>query len=100
MSFDPNHLENRVKAERAIYQRMRGVSSRTIPIARHQLAVQVFRSVRPMFEKNNPDLELEWNLRAAEITKRECYTLLHENEIKLPVIYSLGFKNNCLGRSA
>jgi len=51
-----------------------------------------------LFEKNNPDLELEWNLRAAEITKRECYSILVEEGIKLPVMYQYGFNNNnCLG---
>jgi 3'-phosphoadenosine 5'-phosphosulfate sulfotransferase (PAPS reductase)/FAD synthetase len=47
-----------------------------------------------LFEQNNPDLILEWNLLDAGITKQECYEYLKEDGIALPVMYSLGFKNN------
>lgn len=50
------------------------------------------------FVENNPDLRLEWNLRDECITKEECYKLLTDGGIALPVMYSLGFKNNnCIG---
>jgi hypothetical protein len=50
------------------------------------------------FEGNNPDLELEWILRDAGIEKEDCYRILQEAGIQLPVMYSLGFNNNnCLG---
>jgi 3'-phosphoadenosine 5'-phosphosulfate sulfotransferase (PAPS reductase)/FAD synthetase len=51
-----------------------------------------------LFEKNNPHLILEWNLRNAGITKQDCHDYLAEDGISPPVMYSLGFKNNnCLG---
>lgn len=50
------------------------------------------------FVENNPDLRLEWNLRDGDVTKEECYQLLTDGGIALPVMYSLGFKNNnCIG---
>lgn len=50
------------------------------------------------FEKNNPDLEMEWILRDAGITKEGCYQMLRNTGIALPVMYSMGFKNNnCIG---
>ena len=50
------------------------------------------------FEKNNPDLDMEWNLRNAAIDKEDCYRILEKAGIALPVMYSLGFKNNnCIG---
>lgn len=50
------------------------------------------------FEENNPELFLEWNLRDAGITKTECFRRLRTAGIELPVLYTLGFKNNnCLG---
>ena len=50
------------------------------------------------FKENNPDLNLEWNLQYAGITKDDCYRIIKEAEIALPVMYSLGFKNNnCIG---
>lgn len=51
-----------------------------------------------LFEKNNPDLEMEWNLRDAGISKKDCFEILSKAGISLPVMYSLGFKNNnCIG---
>jgi hypothetical protein len=50
------------------------------------------------FESTNPELELEWNLRDAGMTKEDCYQLLRDAGIALPIMYSLGFKNNnCIG---
>jgi len=47
-----------------------------------------------LFEENNPELRLEWILRDADITKDDCYQLLKDAGIALPIMYSLGFKNN------
>ena len=50
------------------------------------------------FRGNNPDLRLDWILRDNFVTKQDCYNRLHVNNIELPVLYSLGFKNNnCIG---
>lgn len=46
------------------------------------------------FENNNPELFLEWNLREAGLVKEDCYRMLQDARIDLPVMYSLGFKNN------
>lgn len=56
------------------------------------------RSRIKRFEENNPELRLEWILRDAGITKTNCYSILQEAGISLPIMYSLGFKNNnCIG---
>lgn len=50
------------------------------------------------FVENNPDLQLEWNLSDGRITKEQTYALVADAGIALPVMYSLGFKNNnCIG---
>ena len=50
------------------------------------------------FKKNNPELLLEWNLYDQQVTKNKCYRWLERAGIALPVLYSLGFKNNnCIG---
>lgn len=50
------------------------------------------------FEANNPELHLDWILLRHNFTKKDCYTLLEERDIKLPAMYELGYKNNnCLG---
>jgi hypothetical protein len=50
------------------------------------------------FEQNNPELSLRWILREAKMTKDDCYAMLRDAGITLPVMYSLGFKNNnCIG---
>lgn len=50
------------------------------------------------FEEQNADLEFEWILRDFELTKEHCYQMLKSAGIELPVMYSLGFKNNnCIG---
>lgn len=51
-----------------------------------------------LFEKNNPDLDCEWNLRDFGVTKRHTLWAIKEVGIALPVMYSLGYKNNnCIG---
>ena len=50
------------------------------------------------FNGNNPDLRLDWILMDNFVTKQDCYNRLQVNHIELPVLYSLGFKNNnCIG---
>lgn len=50
------------------------------------------------FERDNPELFLEWILRDQGVTKTDCFTMLADAGIALPVMYGLGFKNNnCLG---
>jgi hypothetical protein len=50
------------------------------------------------YEAANPEMELEWVLQGAGITKKRCYQIIEDAGIKLPTMYSLGFKNNnCLG---
>lgn len=50
------------------------------------------------FEKNNPQLFLEWNLRDKGITKRDCYRIIKDAGIVLPAMYFLGYRNNnCKG---
>lgn len=51
-----------------------------------------------LFENNNPELILEWNLKESGLRKDDCYQILKDAGIDLPVMYSLGFKNNnCIG---
>jgi hypothetical protein len=50
------------------------------------------------FEANNPELALRWVLREELLTKEGCYDMIRGAGIELPVMYSLGFKNNnCIG---
>jgi len=50
------------------------------------------------FKNGNPELRLEWPLREAGMEKDDCYRMLEKAGVKLPVMYSLGFRNNnCLG---
>lgn len=54
------------------------------------------RAVR--FERNNPELNVEWVLIDAGITKYHCYYRLEAANIRLPEMYTLGFEhNNCIG---
>ena len=51
-----------------------------------------------IFESNNPELNLDWVLRDAEISKSRCYKILMDAEVKLPKMYLLGYRNNnCMG---
>jgi hypothetical protein len=50
------------------------------------------------FSQRNPELNLEWILLDSKITKTECFRILSRAGIKLPTLYSLGYRNNnCLG---
>ena len=50
------------------------------------------------FEGNNPEVMTEWILVENEITKRDCYKIVQENGIELPMMYRLGYRNNnCIG---
>lgn len=50
------------------------------------------------FNQKNPELQTDWVLRDKGYTKKHCFRVLEAAGVKLPLIYSLGFKNaNCLG---
>jgi len=50
------------------------------------------------FEKNNTETYIEWVLKDAGITKKDCYKILKEAGIRLPAMYGLGYSNNnCIG---
>ena len=54
------------------------------------------RAVR--FEAHNPELFTDWILIDQEVAKQGCLDYLEDAGIKLPVMYSLGYRNNnCLG---
>ena len=49
-------------------------------------------------ERDNPGLQFDWNLRDAGIVKRDCYKLVHQADIELPILYRQGYRNNnCIG---
>ena len=48
--------------------------------------------------KNNPELNLSFPLIDHQITKADCFQILTDACIELPIMYSLGYRNNnCLG---
>ncbi len=47
-----------------------------------------------IFERNNPELFLEWPLIEAGLTKEQCLKEITKAGIKLPLMYQLGFNNN------
>jgi hypothetical protein len=50
------------------------------------------------FEKENPELHLEWILRDNGVTKKHCLEALEIDGIAIPAMYLLGYKNNnCKG---
>jgi len=50
------------------------------------------------FERNNPELFLEWILRDNGVTKQMCYQMVMSAGIKLPEMYLMGYPhNNCPG---
>lgn len=50
------------------------------------------------FELYNPELLTQYILAERGITKQDCYRILREAGIALPVMYALGFEhNNCIG---
>ena len=51
-----------------------------------------------LFERENLDVEYEWILRDRGITKADCYRIIQEAGIILPMMYRLGYNNNnCIG---
>lgn len=49
------------------------------------------------FERENPALKCSWILRDLGITKNDCYRVLIDAGIQLPIMYRLGFNNaNCI----
>lgn len=46
------------------------------------------------FENNNSDLFLEWILEDQGITKKDCYAMVMDAGIELPLLYQQGYKNN------
>ncbi len=50
------------------------------------------------FEDNNPELICEWILHDDDATKNDCYRMIQEAGIDLPIMYKLGYNNNnCIG---
>lgn len=50
------------------------------------------------FEDGNNGLHLDWILEEAGVSKADCYRLLTDAGIELPMMYRLGYQNNnCIG---
>lgn len=50
------------------------------------------------FESNNGNIDIEWILYENKITKTDCYKIIQEANIDLPMMYKLGYNNNnCIG---
>lgn len=50
------------------------------------------------FEDQNPALDVEWLLQQEGVTKNDCYRILQQAGIELPMMYKLGYNNNnCIG---
>lgn len=50
------------------------------------------------FESNNYNLRLEWLLHDNKITKNDCYKIINDAGIDMPMMYRIGFNNNnCIG---
>jgi 3'-phosphoadenosine 5'-phosphosulfate sulfotransferase (PAPS reductase)/FAD synthetase len=48
--------------------------------------------------EQNPELDMEFPLIDALLTKQDCFAMVNEVGIKLPTMYELGFdNNNCIG---
>ncbi len=51
-----------------------------------------------LFEKRFPDLDVEWVLADARLTKADCLQTIADAGIELPAMYRLGYhNNNCPG---
>jgi hypothetical protein len=51
-----------------------------------------------LFSQNNFDLNLAWPLLQEKITKTDCFRMIKDAGISLPIMYELGFEhNNCIG---
>lgn len=46
------------------------------------------------FSQRNPELYLEWILKDNQISKSDCFEILQQTGIEMPVRYKQGFKNN------
>jgi hypothetical protein len=50
------------------------------------------------FRKSNPELDVEFPLIDAHLTKADCHAIVRAAGIELPAMYRLGFgNNNCIG---
>jgi hypothetical protein len=50
------------------------------------------------FERNNPELTVDWILIENCLTKKDCLGLLWKQSIKIPKMYLMGYSNNnCIG---
>lgn len=50
------------------------------------------------FESRNSNLDLDWILQDEGITKDDCYRIVAQAGIQLPMMYRLGYNNNnCIG---
>jgi hypothetical protein len=50
------------------------------------------------FDKANPTIRKMWVLRDLGITKNDCYKIVADAGIELPMMYRLGYNNNnCIG---
>lgn len=49
------------------------------------------------FERENPNMRLQWVLRDLGITKQDCYAVVKDAGIELPAMYRMGYNNNCIG---
>lgn len=50
------------------------------------------------FKKNNPEIRIYTPLIDEKITKQQCFSILTDAKIELPMMYKLGYKNNnCIG---
>lgn len=65
----------------------------TMPMCRTPLKDRIRR-----FEHENPHLRVLWILRDLGITKQDCYRVIQDAGIELPMMYRLGYNNNnCIG---
>lgn len=50
------------------------------------------------FEDDNSDIFVEWILADNQISKKDCYRIIQQAGIELPMMYKLGYNNNnCIG---
>lgn len=50
------------------------------------------------FENENSDINVEWILAENNISKKDCYRIISQAGIDLPMMYKLGYNNNnCIG---
>jgi len=50
------------------------------------------------FEDENADIDVEWVLFDGKVSKKDCYRIISQAGIDLPMMYKLGYNNNnCIG---